>query len=229
MTKIAIIPARGGSKRIPKKNIKSFLGKPIIAYTIEAAFQSQLFDKIIVSTDNEEIANIARFYGAKVPVLRSNKNSDDHAVLADVIFEVLSFYKNKSLSFDEVCCLLPTAPFVTSKSLITSYNKLNNEKLDAVFPVLPYSFPIQRSLEIVEDKIQMVWEEYMNSRSQDLTKRYHDAGQYYWLKTTSFLEEKKLFMKNSGAIIISELEAQDIDTETDWKLAELKYKLLKHE
>ena len=229
MTRIAIIPARGGSKRIPKKNIKSFLGKPIIAYTIEAALQSQLFDKVIVSTDNEEIAIIARFYGAEVPVLRSNKNSDDHAVLADVILEVLLFYKNKKITFDKICCLLPTAPFVTSKSLKTSYNKLKNEKLDAVFPVLEFSFPIQRSLEVLENKIHMVWEEYMNSRSQDLEKRYHDAGQYYWLKTTSFLEEKKLFMKNSGAIIISELEAQDIDTETDWKLAELKYKLLKHE
>jgi pseudaminic acid cytidylyltransferase len=229
VTRIAIIPARGGSKRIPKKNIKSFLGKPIIAYTIEAALQSQLFDKVIVSTDNEEIAIIARFYGAEVPVLRSNKNSDDHAVLADVILEVLLFYKNKKITFDKICCLLPTAPFVTYKSLKTSYNKLKNEKLDAVFPVLEFSFPIQRSFEVLENKIHMVWEEYMNSRSQDLAKRYHDAGQYYWLKTTSFLEEKKLFMKNSGAIIISELEAQDIDTETDWKLAELKYKLLQDE
>ncbi len=223
---LAIIPARGGSKRIPKKNIKLFLGKPIIAYSIEAAVKSGLFDKVIVSTDDKDIAKIARSYGAEIPELRSAKNSDDHAILADVILEVLSFYKNKNIIFNEVCCLLPTAPFVISENLKTSYDKLKDEKLDAVFPVLPYSFPIQRSLEIVDDRIQMVWGEHMNTRSQDLAKRYHDAGQYYWLNTISFLEEEKLFMKKSGGVIISELQAQDIDTETDWKLAELKYKLL---
>ena len=229
MTKIAIIPARGGSKRIPKKNIKPFLGKSIIRYSIEAAIQSNLFDHVIVSTDDQEISKIAVESGAIVPFVRSEKNSDDHAILADVLLEVLLFYQAKNIYFDEVCCLLPTAPFVSSKQLKVSYNKLNIEKLDSVFPVLSYSFPIQRSLQIVQEKVKMVWEEHMSSRSQDLEKRYHDAGQYYWLRTEVFLQEKKLFMKNSGAIVISELEAQDIDTETDWKLAELKYKLLKNE
>jgi len=229
VTKIAIIPARGGSKRIPKKNIKPFLGKSIIRYSIEAAIQSNLFDHVIVSTDDQEISKIAVESGAIVPFVRSEKNSDDHAILADVLLEVLLFYQAKNIYFDEVCCLLPTAPFVSSKQLKVSYNKLNIEKLDSVFPVLSYSFPIQRSLQIVQEKVKMVWEEHMSSRSQDLEKRYHDAGQYYWLRTEVFLQEKKLFMKNSGAIVISELEAQDIDTETDWKLAELKYKLLKNE
>ena len=226
MTRIAIIPARGGSKRIPRKNIKPFLGKPIIAYSIEAAIQSGLFDEVMVSTDDEEIAQIAQEYGAKVPFIRSEKNADDHAVLADVVHEVLSLYQEQNKSFDSVCCLLPTAPFVTSERLTDSCHKLKNESLDAVFPVLPFSFPIQRSLEISDGLIKMVWEEHMNSRSQDLEKRYHDAGQFYWLRTSSFLEEKKLFMAKSGGVIISELEAQDIDTETDWQLAELKYNLL---
>lgn len=229
MTRIAIIPARGGSKRIPRKNIKSFLGKPIIVYSIEAAIKSGCFDEIMVSTDDQEIAKIATENGASVPFLRSTNNSNDFAILADVIEEVLLSYKNKNIHFDEICCLLPTAPFVSSKNLIDSNKKLVNEDLDAVFPILEYSFPIQRSLEIDNKKVQMVWEEYMNSRSQDLQKRYHDAGQFYWLKTNSFLKERKLFMKNSGGLIISELEAQDIDSETDWKLAELKYKLSKNE
>ena len=227
MTRIAIIPARGGSKRIPRKNIKSFLGKPIIVYSIEVAIKSGCFDEIMVSTDDQEIAKIATENGASVPFLRSTNNSNDFAILADVIEEVLLSYKN--IHFDEICCLLPTAPFVSSKNLIDSNKKLVNEELDAVFPILEYSFPIQRSLEIENEKVQMVWEEYMNSRSQDLQKRYHDAGQFYWLKTKSFLKERKLFMKNSGGLIISELAAQDIDSETDWKLAELKYKLSKNE
>ena len=229
MTRIAIIPARGGSKRIPRKNIKSFLGKPIIVYSIEVAIKSGCFDEIMVSTDDQEIAKIATENGASVPFLRSTNNSNDFAILADVIEEVLLSYKNKNIHFDEICCLLPTAPFVSSKNLIDSNKKLVNEELDAVFPILEYSFPIQRSLEIENEKVQMVWEEYMNSRSQDLQKRYHDAGQFYWLKTKSFLKERKLFMKNSGGLIISELAAQDIDSETDWKLAELKYKLSKNE
>ncbi|WP_452598282.1 pseudaminic acid cytidylyltransferase [Pontimicrobium sp. MEBiC01747] len=226
MANLAIIPARGGSKRIPRKNIKSFLGKPIIAYSIEAALQSNLFDEVMVSTDDEEIAAIAIKYGAKVPFLRSKDNANDYAVLADVVEEVITSYSNIKKTFNIVCCLLPTAPFITSNKIREAYQKLTKEKLDSVFPVLEYSFPIQRSLKIDKDKVKMVWEEHLNSRSQDLEARYHDSGQFYWLNTTSFLKEKKLFTSNSGAIIISELEAQDIDTSTDWALAEIKYKLL---
>ncbi|SFW56508.1 pseudaminic acid cytidylyltransferase [Cellulophaga fucicola] len=226
MANLAIIPARGGSKRIPRKNIKVFLGKPIMAYSIEAAIQSNLFDEVMVSTDDEEIAQIAKKYGATVPFLRSKNNANDFAVLADVVQEVVSKYKEKNKKFDNICCILPTAPFVTFKKINEAYTTFIDNNFDSVFPVLEFSFPIQRSLKIEADKVAMVWSEHLNTRSQDLESRYHDSGQFYWLKSTSFNNNKKLFTDNSGAIIISELEAQDIDTETDWKLAEIKYKLL---
>lgn len=226
MANLAIIPARGGSKRIPRKNINFFLGKPIIAYSIQAALKSNLFDEVMVSTDDKEIAKIAIAYGAKVPFLRSNDNANDFAVLADVVEEVLTNYSEDGNTFSSICCILPTAPFVTSFKIIEAFNKLINSNFDSVFPVLEFSFPIQRSLKIEDNKVAMVWKEHLNSRSQDLESRYHDSGQFYWLKATSFLKERKLFTTNSGAIIISELHAQDIDTETDWKLAEIKYKLM---
>lgn len=226
MANLAIIPSRGGSKRIPKKNIKDFLGKPILSYSIEAAIHSGFFDEIMVSTDDEETAKVGIEHGAKMPFYRDKDNADDFAVLADVIEEVIDKYKAKGVVFENVCCILPTAPFVTSDKIREAYNKLVDNNFDSVFPVLEYSFPIQRSLELKEDRIRMVWEEHLNSRSQDLEPRYHDSGQFYWLKTSAFLKEKKLFTANSGAVVISELHAQDIDTLTDWKLAEIKYKLM---
>ncbi|MCB0383319.1 MAG: pseudaminic acid cytidylyltransferase [Psychroserpens sp.] len=226
MANLAIIPARGGSKRIPKKNIKLFLGTPIMAYSIEAAIKSNLFDEIMVSTDDDQIAQIAQQYGAKVPFLRSKDNANDFAVLADVIEEVRLNYLKKNKTFDTICCILPTAPFVKATTLVEAYQKLINNKFDSVFPVLQFSFPIQRALQINDQKVSMVWNEHLNSRSQDLEPRYHDSGQFYWIKESSFRVEKKLFTANSGALIISELNAQDIDTETDWKLAEIKYKLM---
>lgn len=229
MANLAIIPARGGSKRIPKKNIKIFLGKPIIAYSIEAAIKSNLFSEVIVSTDDESIAKIAIEYGAKVPFLRSDHNANDFAVLADVVEEVINNYKELNKDFDTVCCILPTAPFVTSAKIIEAFNTLKNNKLDSVFPVLEFSFPIQRSLKINKEKVEMVWPEHLNTRSQDLEPRYHDSGQFYWITINAFLNEKKLLTPNSGSIIISQLNAQDIDTETDWKLAEIKYKLMNND
>ncbi len=229
MANLAIIPARGGSKRIPKKNIKIFLGKPIIAYSIEAAIKSNLFSEVIVSTDDESIAKIAIEYGAKVPFLRSDHNANDFAVLADVVEEVINNYKELNKDFDTVCCILPTAPFVTSAKIIEAFNTLKNNKLDSVFPVLEFSFPIQRSLKINKEKVEMVWPEHLNTRSQDLEPRYHDSGQFYWITINAFLNEKKLLTSNSGSIIISQLNAQDIDTETDWKLAEIKYKLMNND
>ncbi|MFC5194200.1 pseudaminic acid cytidylyltransferase [Bizionia hallyeonensis] len=226
MANLAIIPARGGSKRIPRKNVKPFLGKPIIAYSIEAALKSDLFDEVMVSTDDKEIAEIARKYGAKVPFLRSSTNANDFAVLSDVVQEVLNGYSDIDKIFDTVCCLLPTAPFISAKKIRDAYQKLVDEKFESVFPVIEFSFPIQRSLKKKNNKIEMVWEAHLNTRSQDLEPRYHDAGQFYWLMISSFLKEKKLFTSNSGAIVISALEAQDIDTQTDWALAEMKYKLL---
>lgn len=227
MSNLAIIPARGGSKRIPRKNIRFFLGKPIIAYSIEVALNSGLFEEVMVSTDDIEVAEIAKKYGAKVPFLRSNENADDFAVLADVVEEVVVKYNTKeNKCFDNICCILPTAPFLTSNKIKEAYVELVNNNLDSVFPVLEYSYPIQRSLKMEENKVVMVWKEHMNSRSQDLESRYYDSGQFYWLKFTSFIKNKKLFTDNSGAILTSELHAQDIDTETDWKLAEVKYKLM---
>ncbi|WP_282042219.1 pseudaminic acid cytidylyltransferase [Winogradskyella flava] len=229
MSNLAIIPARGGSKRIPKKNIKHFLGKPIIAYSIEAAQNSLIFDEVMVSTDDSEIAKTAKIYGADVPFERSEKNANDFAVLANVVLEVIEQYADRGKYFENVCCLLPTAPFVNSDKLKEAYHKFSEESYDSLFPVIEFSFPIQRALKINNNKVSMVWEEHLNSRSQDLESRYHDSGQFYWLKTNTFLEQKKLFTENSGSLIISSLEAQDIDTETDWKLAEMKYKMMLHE
>ncbi|WP_439883135.1 pseudaminic acid cytidylyltransferase [Pontibacter sp. MBLB2868] len=228
MKSLAIIPARGGSKRIPRKNIKDFLGKPIIAYTIEAALNSGLFEEVMVSTDDEEIAAMARQYGAVVPFLRSPETSDDFATTAAVLSEVLQKYAAQGRAFDYACCLYPTAPFVTGKMLSEAYGKLMAGDFDTVFPVLRYSYPIWRSLRVEGDRAVLNWPEHLESRSQDLPPAFHDAGQFYWFRVGRFLEKLALFTDRSGAIELSELEVQDIDSETDWKLAELKYKLLHH-
>jgi len=226
MSKLAIIPARGGSKRILRKNIKLFLGKPIIAYSIEAALKSKLFDEVMVSTDDDEIREIALKYGAKVPFLRSETNANDFATTAAVINEVLEVYKTRNKLFKYCICIYPTAPFVSSNLLIKAFKKLKKDKLDAVFSVLKYGFPIQRAMKInKEDKVEMVDVSKMNIRSQDLESSFHDAGQFYALNVSAFIKKQKLWTNNTGCIEINELEAQDIDTETDWKLAELKYKL----
>lgn len=225
MPKLAIIPARGGSKRIPRKNIKLFLGKPIIAYSIETAIATNIFDEVMVSTDDNEIAQIAQQYGAKVPFFRSDQNANDHSVLSDVVKEVVDSYKAINREFDEICLVLPTAPFVDREIILKAYEKLHLGNYDTVFPILEYSFPIQRSLKIDEDKIEMVHPEYLNTRSQDLQPMYHDSGQFYWVKTSSFLAQNKILTNNSAGVVTSQLNAQDIDNEIDWKLAELKYKL----
>jgi pseudaminic acid cytidylyltransferase len=230
MKKIAIITARGGSKRIPRKNIKDFLGKPIIAYSIEAAIQSQLFDEVMVSTDDEEIAEIAALYGAKVPFIRSSKNADDFATTVDVLLEVIAQYEENGLEFSYGCCLYPTAPFITSELLSESYVLINNKGFDTVFPVVRFGNPIQRALIKDRDgKISMIQPEYKLSRSQDLEKAYYDSGQFYWFNSKTLKEKKSLWTENSGVVEIDEHKVQDIDNPTDWKLAELKYKLLLEE
>lgn len=223
---IAIIPARGGSKRIPKKNIRNFLGKPIIAYSIDAAIKSNLFDEIMVSTDDKEIAKIAIKYGAKVPFYRSEKTANDYAGLAEVIIEVLEQYKKQNIEFENVCCILATAPFITKSDLLQSFTKLENSNFDSVFPVVKYSFPIQRAMQFDENQIKLIWPENLTKRSQDLKPSFHDAGLFYWAKTNIVLKQKKLWTDNTTAIEISEQTAQDIDTPEDWKIAELKYKIL---
>ena len=225
MGNICIIPARGGSKRIPKKNIKEFLGKPIIAYSIKAALDSGLFDEVMVSTDDVEIADIAKKFGAKVPFMRSAKNSDDFATTFDVIEEVIQVYKTQGKRFENICCIYSCAPFVTSEVLLKTYDHLIEKKFDTVFPIIAYSFPIQRALRVDQGKVSMILQNNLNVRSQDLEETYHDAGQFYWCNVNQVLNSKKILTHNTGGIEISELEAQDIDNKTDWKLAELKYKL----
>ncbi|GAB3817310.1 pseudaminic acid cytidylyltransferase [Pontibacter rugosus] len=190
MSNIAIIPARGGSKRIPRKNIKSFLGKPIIAYSIETAINCGLFDEVMVSTDNEEIAQVAKQYGAQVPFLRSTDASDDFATTAQVLEEVLSNFRASGKLFDNACCIYPTAPFVTPATLEKAYDKLIKESHDTVFPVLRYSYPIWRSFRLEDGLAQLNWPEHLNSRSQDLTPAFHDAGQFYWFKVDAFCKKR---------------------------------------
>lgn len=226
MKTVAIITARGGSKRIPRKNIKEFLGKPIIEYSIQAALQSGAFDEVMVSTDDEEIARVAKHAGAQVPFLRSAKNANDFATTTDAIIEVLKTYQKEGTEFTHACCIYPTAPFVTSERLRKAMEYLTNDDVDSVVPVVPFSYPIQRGFLINNDKLQMKWPEYMQSRSQDLETVYHDSGQFYALKVKSFFEQKKLFMNHTVPIVLSELEVQDIDTLDDWNLAEQKYKYL---
>ncbi len=227
MARLAIIPARGGSKRILRKNIKDFLGKPIIAYSIEAAISSSLFDEVMVSTDDDEIALIAKKHGANVPFKRSEKNADDYATTVDVIEEVLEAYRQKGEVFDEVCCIYPTAPFVTKDKLNEAFQLLVNNSYDTVMPVIPYSFPIQRSFVLKGERIQMKFPEHKNTRSQDLEKTYHDAGQFYFFRSGMLSKKQGLWTDNTGALIIEELEGQDIDTLKDWELAELKYRFNK--
>ena len=226
MSNLCIIPARGGSKRIPRKNIKPFLGKPIIAYSIEAAINSRLFDEIMVSTDDLEIATIAKKFGASVPFMRSDNTANDFASTFDVIYEVLKEYEKFNKKFDYLCCIYPCAPFVTKKKLLDSFQILQKNNFDSVFPIIPFGFPIQRALKQKGYKVSFFYPEFSLSRSQDLEKSFHDAGQFYWLNTAKCLDKKEVLTNNSGSILLSELEGQDIDNEVDWKLAELKYELL---
>ena len=225
MSSVAIIPARGGSKRIPRKNIRPFLGKPIIAYVIEAALESGLFSEVMVSTDDIDIADVARQYGAAVPFMRQSETASDFATTADVLQEVLGQYEERGQVFDYVCCLYPTAPFVTGKLLKRAFKTLTEKQFDTVYPIQPFSFPIQRAVRLQDSTVQWFQPEHALTRSQDLEPAYHDAGQFYFFRVANFLKSGVLIPSNSGGIIISELEAHDIDTEADWQVAEMKYKL----
>jgi len=226
MSNVAIITARGGSKRIPRKNIRPFLGKPILAYGIDAALRSGLFDEVMVSTDDDEIADIARQYGASVPFLRNFETADDYATTAQVLDEVLAQYARQGQVFDYACCLYPTAPFVTANLLQKAFATLTEKQFDTVYPVQPFGFPIQRAVFLRDANVQWCQPEYALTRSQDLEPAYHDAGQFYFFTVASFQQNQRLITDNSGGLVISEMQAQDIDSETDWQLAELKFKLL---
>jgi len=223
---LAIIPARGGSKRIPRKNIRTFIDKPIVAYSIQAAQLSGLFDDIMVSTEDHEIADIAQAYGATVPFMRSSASSNDMAGIPDVIEEVLLAYKKQGKEFTYVCCLLPTAPFITNTILRTGYDLLVQTGAAGVIPVTRFSYPIQRSLKIENGLLTMFWPENYTKRSQDLEPAYHDCGQFYWMHVQSFFEQKNLFASCAVPLEIPESRVQDIDVEEDWKVAEMKYKML---
>ncbi len=226
MKTLAMITARGGSKRIPRKNIKEFNGKPIIAYSIEAALKSGAFDEVMVSTDDEEIADIARKYGASVPFMRSEKTANDFATTVDVIDAVISEYHSLGKDFDLFACIYPTAPFITADKLKEAVDKLSASDADSLIPVVRFSYPPQRAMEIHDGRLVFRQPENLSKRSQDLEPHYHDAGQFYVVKTESFLENKGIMVGQILPMELSELEVQDIDNEVDWKLAEMKYKLL---
>lgn len=227
MSKLAIIPARGGSKRIPKKNIKFFLGKPIIAYAIETAINSKLFDEVMVSTDDHDIAEIAVSYGAKVPFIRSEKNANDFATTIDVIKEVISSYEKLERKFKYASCIYPCTPLLSKQRLSESFYLLEKKNLDCVFPIIKYGFPIQRAVRL-NDKglIEMYQPENLITRSQDLEDSFHDAGQFYSFNVNNLVSKQKLITELTGHIEVSEMEAQDIDNLVDWQLAELKYKII---
>lgn len=223
---IAIITARGGSKRIPGKNIKDFCGKPIIEYSISAALESECFDEVMVSTDDDRIAEIAEKAGAKVPFMRSRENSDDFAVTSDVLYEVLKHYEVEGRIFEIGCCIYPTAPFITAAKISTAMELLKKCQAQSVMPVTLFSFPPQRGVVVDENGfIRMKEPEYLNIRSQDIEKVYHDAGQFYCFDVEAFKKQRKLLMEKTVPYILRDIEVQDIDNIDDWVLAEVKYKL----
>ena len=225
MSAIAIIAARGGSKRIPRKNIKNFCGKPILQYSIEAALGSEMFDEVMVSTDDREIAEIAKECGANIPFFRSDKTSGDYASTEDVLVEVINEYKKNGKEFDTYCCIYPTAPFLTGGILREAVRKFETEKADFMTPVVRFSYPPQRCQIIENGQLVRKWPEYKYTRSQDLEPWYHDVGQFYIGNIECLLKNG---MSNGVNIpyIMEEMRVRDIDTEEDWKIAEMKFGLI---
>lgn len=227
METVAIITARGGSRRIPKKNIREFCGSPIISYSIKAAVECARFGEVMVSTDSREIAQIAVRYGAKVPFFRSAGTSDDLASTSDVLLEVLDEYEKRGRHFEKACCIYPTAPFVTAERLTEAMDILQKKEADTVLAVTAFSYPPQRGFVQNQDgSMKLVMPQYMNTRSQDLEVIYHDCGQFYAFNVKAFLEKRSLLKGKIVPVIVSELEMQDIDNDSDWKMAELKYQML---
>jgi pseudaminic acid cytidylyltransferase len=223
---IAIITARGGSKRIPRKNLKLFLGKPIISYTIDTAVKANIFDEIMVSTDDVEIAEVSKKYGAKIPFFRSSRTSDDYSSTADVLYEVLLEYRKMGGHFKYACCIYPTAPLISTKVLVNSFEKLVKENASTLIPVSEFSTPIWRALDINNEKLNWIWPEYEMKRTQDLSRTYFDVGQFYWLRVEDFLESRKLLTSNTITMILPWNQIQDIDNIDDWTEAEFKYRSL---
>jgi len=227
MMNIAIIPARGGSKRIPRKNIKLFHDKPMIAYSIEAAQKSGCFDKIIVSTDDQEIADIATQFGAEVPFIRPSNIADDYATTLDVMQHAINWCQTQHWAVDKVCCIYATAPFILPKYIQNGLAELSNDDVQYAFSATTFPFPIQRAISLDENRnVSMFAPENTNTRSQDLPEAYHDAGQFYWGKASAFLTGKVFFAEHSKAVILPRKRVQDIDTPEDWDLAETLFSVL---
>lgn len=228
--KVAIITARGGSKRIPRKNIREFCGKPIIAYSIQAALAAKCFDEVMVSTDDEEIAEVAKTWGAQVPFMRSAKTASDYATTAEVLLEVLHQYQEIGIQPEIMCCIYPTAPFITSENLNTALDMLQqNNNIHSINPIVRFSFPIQRAVKLRNNMISMFQPEHLLTRSQDLEPAYHDAGQFYWFRVEKFLKNPSLVTENTAGIVMPEWLIQDIDNEEDWIKAEIKYRILQEQ
>lgn len=222
--KIAIIPARGGSKRIPRKNIKLFHGKPMIAYSIETAKASGCFDKIIVSTDDQEIAEVAREYGAEVPFLRPAEIADDHATTLDVLQHAVNWCQENLGNIDYVCCIYATAPFIQSQDLQSGLALVQEPDVEYAFSATSFPFPIQRAIKLTDvGEVSMFEPENALVRSQDLEEAYHDAGQFYWGSANAFKSKLGIFGVHSRAVILPRKRVQDIDTPEDWELAEALY------
>ena len=224
---IAIIPARGASKRIPRKNIKAFHGKPMIVYSIEAAQKSGCFDRIIVSTDDQEIADTALKYGAEVPFLRPADIADDYATTMDVMDHAIQYLAKENISPEFVCCIYATAPFILADDLRKGLGILNEPNVEYAFSATSFPFPIQRAIKLTEQgDVEMFSEQYADTRSQDLVEAYHDAGQFYWGKTSAFLARKAIFAEHSKVVLLPRKRVQDIDTVEDWELAEALFAVL---
>lgn len=227
--RLAVIPARGGSKRIPRKNIREFCGKPMIAWSIEAALESACFDRVIVSTDDQEIAETARHYGADVPFVRPVELSDDHTGTIPVIAHAIDWQTRSGELPEAVCCLYATAPFVRAADLKQGLDLLNITDCDYAFSVTSYAFPIQRALRLDGNgKTVMFHPEHAHTRSQDLEEAWHDAGQFYWGRTATWLAETPVMSASSSPVVLPRYRVQDIDTPEDWVRAELMFSALKN-
>ena len=224
---IAVIPARGGSKRIPGKNIKFFCGKPIIAYSIEAAIESKCFDRVVVTTDDEEIADVAKSYGADVPFERPSNLSNDHIGIVPVVRHSIEWFQAHGQLPSLVCCILATAPFITTNSLLAGLEIITSRDCEYTFSVTSYPFPIQRAIRINKNRqAEMLQPELYQARSQDLEEAFHDAGQFYWGQSSAWLAEKPILNSDSVPVLLSRHLVQDIDTLEDWVSAERMYKSL---
>jgi len=225
--KIAVIPARGGSKRIPRKNIKPFYGKPMIAWSIETALKSGCFDKVVVSTDDLEIAEVARHYGAEIPFLRPVHLADDHAGSIPVIQHAIQWFSGHGMEPEAVCCLYATAPFLSAEDLRRGLAILQENHCDYAFSMTSFPFPIQRAIRITQDnRVDMFYPEHFHTRSQDLEHAYHDAGQFYWGHTQAWLKGEMLFGPHSVPVLLPRYRVQDIDTPEDWIQAEWLFKAM---